>query len=301
MDYSNFILLLARQRSGTNPLRSVLDTHGEIFCVPEVFHDRPTPDWDLEVDTNYVNFLERRMGDDVRGLLALPDHGALFLDFLEYVRCFSDRRYVLIDVKYNSTHHVAKYWRFVTEEPFLFSLVRDNGIRVLNLTRRNYLRYYLSETKAHLTRRWEAFDERVVGDRPWYVKKYAGRAAPEDPRIRIDIDDMLKVLELCRSESEVVARSFAGYDRYLELDYEDMFREMGAPIAFDALDRITGWLGLDPAVTERRPQYKKQSALALEDTIENFDEVADALRGTPMEYCLADEPVYRKQAESTPR
>jgi hypothetical protein len=37
MDYSNFIILLARQRSGTNALRSILESHPAISCLPEVF------------------------------------------------------------------------------------------------------------------------------------------------------------------------------------------------------------------------------------------------------------------------
>jgi hypothetical protein len=289
----DFIVLLARQRSGTNPLRSVLDTHPEIFSVPEVFNDRPTPDWELEVETNYVNFLAKRVSGDLHAVLAAEDHRELFLDFLEYLRCFTDRRFIVVDVKYNSTHHVMKYWRFITEEPFLFTVMRNEKIRVLNLTRHNYLRYWLSEVKAHLTQRWEAFDERVVGNRPWYLAKYAGRPDSADVKVHLDVAETLQTLELCRSENEVVAASFAGYDRYLQLDYEDLFREIGAPVSEEALVRIAEWLGIEPAFAERRPQYKKQSVLALADTIENYDEVASALRDTPFEYCLEDERIYR--------
>jgi hypothetical protein len=294
MPRDDFVLLLARQRSGTNPLRSVLETHHEIFSVPEVFNDHPTPDWELEVETNYVNFLTKRVGGDLRAVLAVEDHRELFRDFLEYVRCFTDRRFVVIDVKYNSTHHVMKYWRFMTEQPFLFDLVKDERIRVFNLTRHNYLRYWLSEVKAHLTHRWEAFDERVVGNRPWYLAKYAGRPAVDDVKVHLDVAKTLQTLELCRSENELVAASFAGYERYLELDYEDLFLEIGAPVSEEALGRISDWLGIEPDFAERRPQYKKQSVLPLADTVENYDEIASALRGTPFEYCLEDERIYRR-------
>jgi hypothetical protein len=294
MPRDDFVLLLGRQRSGTNPLRSVLDTHREIFSVPEVFNDHPTPDWELEVETNYVNFLAKRVRGDLRAVLAVEDHRELFLDFLEYVRCFTDRSFIVIDVKYNSTHHVMKYWRFMTEQPFLFDLVKDERIRVLNLTRHNYLRYWLSEVKAQLTHRWEAFDERVVGNRPWYVAKYAGRPPVEDVKVHLDLAETLQTLELCRSENELVAASFAGYERYLELDYEDLFVEIGAPVSEEALRRISDWLEIEPDFAERRPQYKKQSVLPLADTIENYDEIANALRGTLFEYCLEDERIYRR-------
>ena len=37
------VILLARQRSGTNALRDVLDSHQEVFCLPEVFQAEPSP------------------------------------------------------------------------------------------------------------------------------------------------------------------------------------------------------------------------------------------------------------------
>jgi hypothetical protein len=293
---SDFIVLLARQRSGTNPLRSVLDTHPDIFCVPEVFNDVPSPEWPLEIDTNWANYLVKRAGGDMRSVLTAPDHRELFLDFLEYLRAFSDKRFIVIDVKYNSTHHVDKYWRFISEEPFLFTLLKEQGIRVLNLTRPNYLRYWLSEVKAQLTGSWEAFDEAVVADRRWYRKKFAGRIRHEDPSVPLDVEETLTVLELCRSENELVAASFAGYEYYLELQYTELFTEIGGPASEVALGRICEWLRIPPDFADRRPQYRKQSALPMPETIDNYDEIAEALRATPFEAFLDDEPLYHAAA-----
>ena len=299
MAASDFIVLLARQRSGTNPLRSVLASHPEIFCVPEVFNDQPSPDWQLEVDTNWANYLVTRAGGDLRSVLAAPDHRELFVDFLEYLRAFSDKRFILIDVKYNSTHHVMKYWRFISEEPYLFTVLKEEGVRVLNLTRSNYLRYWLSEVKAHLTKSWEAFDESVVGETRWFREKYAERPQQSDPTVRLDVGETLEALRLCQAENEIVRASFAGYEHYLELAYTDLFTQAGAPASEESLDRICEWLGVGAEFAERRPQYKKQSALPLKDTIENFKEIAGALRGTPFESCLEDEPAYRSTSAPT--
>jgi hypothetical protein len=79
----------------------------------------------------------------------------------------------------------------------------------------------------------------------------------------------------------------------LELDYEDLFREIGAPVSGEALHAISDWLGVRPDFAERRPQYKKQSTLPLADSIANYDEIASALRGTDFAYCLDDERIYR--------
>ncbi len=59
-----------------------------------------------------------------------------------------------------------------------------------------------------------------------------------------------------------------------------------------ALSQIAGWFGVDDAFTNR-VALSKQSTLPLDQTIENFDEVRAALRGTRFESCLDDEPAYR--------
>src|SRR5687768_10271596 len=147
--------MLARQRSGTNPLRSVFSAHPDMHCSPEIFHPTPSRDAHLEFEMNYFEFLERHTkGEIKRVLTSLPEQRALFRDYLTYLRCFSDKRYLLLDVKYNSTHTVDGPWRALGREPEMFVFIRELGLRVLNLTRRNYLRYYVSWKKAQLTERW---------------------------------------------------------------------------------------------------------------------------------------------------
>ena len=299
MENSDIIFLLARQRSGTNPLRSVLTTHPDIFCLPEVFNTTPTADFQLAIDADYFGFVEKRLSGDMRSALAMEDPAELFLDYLEFLRCFADERYLLVDVKYNSTHHVKPGWRFTTEEPRLFSLLLENQVRILNLTRRNFLRYYVSEQKAQARKSWEAFDPAVVGEQPWYLAKYKdsdrSRPAP-DICLRIDIGDMLKVLELCQSESDLITQYFSDYDLYLEVEYQEVFPEPQGPISQAATDRITQWLQISKEFVELRPQYSKQSELPLWETVENWNEVATALQGTQFEPLLEDEPMYRASA-----
>jgi hypothetical protein len=279
MAESDVILMLARQRSGTNPLRDVLDSHPEIFCTPEVFHDRPSPDADLEVETNFFRFVEQHPKGRLTRAHDWDQKQELFRDFLVYLRGFTDKRFVVIDVKYNSTHHLNASWKFISAEPTMFPFLRSDWVHVLNLTRRNFLRYHLSQSKADLTQRWTArADERHDDDRLW-----------------LDIADLLRTLELCRAENEIIDQSFESYGRYLSIDYADLFPVMGEPVADDALTRISGWLGVDPAF-ENDPTYRKQAVLGLRETIENYEEVEEALRGTVFEYCLQDEPMYRQHS-----
>jgi hypothetical protein len=293
---SDYIILLARQRSGTNPLRSVLEGHPEIACTEEVLNHRPTPDYQLELETNYFRFLDARFEGSLLDFISLEDQEQVFLDFLDHLRAVYDKRYLVIDIKYNSTHHLDAAWRFITEEPALFGFVKKHGLRVVNLTRQNFLRYYVSEMKAQRSGTWDVFDEKVVGDRPWYIQQYleTGRVKVpyRDTKIQLDPEEMVATLELCRSENDVVTAAFKDYEHYITFDYQDVFPRLNSPPASAVLTGIADWLGLGDEFSEKRPQYKKQSALPLDETIENYGQVTEALRGSDFEYCLTDERMY---------
>jgi hypothetical protein len=287
MNHSNIVFMLARQRSGTNPLREVLGSHPQIFCTPEVFHELPSPDAELEVETNFFNFLAEHPRGRDRRPLSFAAQEEIFLDFLSYLRCFSDKSFMFVDVKYNSTHHLDEPWREITARPTLFRLIIQHRIRVLNLTRRNYLRFFLSQLKANLTGRWTETD--------------GGPALAHDPKVTLDIKEMMFILELCRSENDRIERTFDDYgDLYLTLDYEDLVTETGTAISAEALRRIARWIGVDDRFDAVAPQYRKQSALPLRQTIRNYAAVRRALEETGFEYCLEDERMYR-DAPRTPR
>jgi LPS sulfotransferase NodH len=282
MEDSDVVVMLARQRSGTNPLRDVLDSHADIFCTPEVFHDRPSPDAHLEVEMNFFSFVEQHPQGRLGRAHGWSQQHAIFRDFLDFLRSFTEKRFVVVDVKYNATHHLNAVWKFISAEPTMFPFIRNDRLYVLNLTRRNYLRYYLSQFKANRSQTWTALS----------------RARHKDDKIELDVEDMLRSLELCRAENRIVDESFAAYKRYLNVDYAELFPTMGAPVSDEALARITEWLRLDNTF-HSEPTYRKQAVLGLSETIENFDEVERALAGTPFEYCLEDEPMYRDGATRT--
>lgn len=275
---SEVVVMLARQRSGTNPLRDVLDRHRDIFCTPEVFHDRPSPDAEFEVEMNFFRFVEQHPKGQLSRALSWSQQQEIFRDFLVFLKGFTEKRFVVVDVKYNATHHLNPAWKFISAEPTIFPLIRSDRVYTLNLTRRNFLRYHVSQRKANLTQTWTA----------------AADKRHKDDKIQIDVDEMLRTLELCRAENEIIDRSFAHYKHYLNIDYAELFPVMGGPVSDDALLRISQWLGLEPGF-ENEPTYRKQAVLGLGATIANYEEVEQALRGTGFEYCLEDEPMYRDQ------
>lgn len=276
--------MLARQRSGTNPLRSVLESHPDIFCTPEILHPEPSPEAELEVETNYFEFLERHTAGAIKPVLtSWEEQGRIFVDYLRFLRCFSDKRYVLLDVKYNSTHHMDGPWREISAQPGLFRLIKQNHLHVLNLARRNYLRFYLSWMKANLTERWTIDSDATRSQ----------EVVDADPRVVVPVDDLMYMLDLSRSETDMVSRSFEDYQPRLEIEYDDLFPQMDGEPSRHELGRLAAWLGIEDRFPALKPRYRKQAVRPLQDTIRNYDEVVAALRGTEFEYCLADEQMYR--------
>jgi hypothetical protein len=285
MDLSNVTVLLARQRSGTNALRDVLDSHPEVFCLPEVFQSQPSPKARYEVEANYFNFLDERRGE-IKGVLTSEEaQEALFLEYLAHLDTFSEKPRMVVDIKYNSAHNVDAPWRDLAAEPTLFAYIRRNGIRVLNLRRRNYLRYYLSWLKTERTRKYHL-----------HAASADGAVKVEDEGIELDLEEMFFRLELCRNEDRLIHRMLGGYDHYEAIEYEELFPRIGEPPADAVLDQVAGWMGIGSEFKKSQPRYRKQSVLPLDQAIVNYDEVAEALRGTEFEYVLEDEPTYRAAA-----
>jgi hypothetical protein len=287
MEFSEVTVLLARQRSGTNALRDVLDSHADVFCLPEVFQAQPSPKARHEVEANYFNFLDERR-DEVKAVLTSEEaQEGLFLEYLRFLGTFSEKPRMVVDIKYNSAHNVDAPWRDLAAEPTLFAYLRRNGIRVLNLRRRNYLRYYLSWLKTEQTRKYHL-----------HASGPEGEVKVEDEGIVIDVEEMFFRLELCQAEDRLIHRMLGGYTNYMAIEYEELFPRIGAPPADAVLERVAGWMGLEPEFTKTQPRYRKQSVLPLEQAITNYGAVAEALRGTGFEHLLEDEPAYRAAAET---
>jgi hypothetical protein len=296
VDPSDFVVLLARQRSGTHALRATLDAHPDVFCLNEVFH----PDQAEWRTLSWFDFVERQ--DKPRIVAALRSEAAqaeLFLEYLAALRESTDKRHIVLDVKYNSTHVLDGPWQGLTTPPALFGIVMGHRMRILHLTRRNHLRFFLSLKKAERGR-WADPDPAGAEHAPWARMGHV--RAPDDgdgdPQLHVSIDELLYYLELCRAEDEAVDFCVAGHDLMLTVEYEDLFPRLGAPPAEAEIQRIAAWLGIDPRFDANPPALRKLAVRPLPETIANYDEVAAALTGTSYEPMLADERMYRSAASS---
>ena len=280
MTFPDVTVLLARQRSGTNALRSVLDTHPDICCFDEVFkfEDRRSSDPRVRA-SNYFTFLEAYCAGDVTR--AFPDrHDQLFDDYLTYLRGLTPKRHIVVDVKYNSTHHIGGVWRSIGS-PTLFELIKARGLGVIQLTRHNHLRCLLSTLKGRATGRY-------------YVRD---GVAPPDLQVTVPPAEALATMEHWAFEDNGVAGAFLDWARFLRVEYTDLFPDGSGAMAPGALQQLAAWFGVGDTFTNQAT-LTRQSSLPLDQTIANFAQLQAALRGTAFEWCLADEPAYRAATRS---
>lgn len=254
---------------------SVLETHPDIFCFDEVFRLDEGPRQDaVQQRANYFNFLRGYAGGDIAR--SFPDrHEQVLTDYLAYLRGLVDVSRIVVDVKYNSTHHLSGVWRPIGE-PTLLAMLRAREVAVLHLTRRNYLRCLLSTMKAWESKQYYARNQQVMPDRS----------------ITLFADWALGQVAQWRDEDDLVARAFADYAHYKQVEYATLFPDGSGALASGPLEDLRAWFDVAPAFTNRA-SYSKQSSLPLADAVINMEEVAKAFRGTPFEYCLDDEPAYR--------
>ena len=271
---SDTIVMLARQRSGTNALRDVLRGHREIFCLPEVFHNAPTDP--LAVEANFFRFLDRHPDGTTWRATSWDAQERIFLDFLDHLRSFSEKRYILIDVKFSSTHHFDGPWRALSERPTFFRLIEKHRLRTLTLTRRNYLRAYISWEKAARSKTFHRWDR--PGD---------------DEQIAVDISDLLSLLPSFKLEDALVAAALPTTELHRCWEYGEIFPQLGGAVPHRVLGAITEWLEIEPEFPRTESNFRKQAVLTLRETIANYDEVAAALEATEFAYCLEDELMYR--------
>jgi hypothetical protein len=253
-------VILARSRSGTGALGSVLDQHPALTYLGEVFH----PDG-MEYEYSYFRFLLGRLQSDLRWLHRSPQHR-----FQEY-HDFLLRRFgpnPILDVKYVSTHHFNPSSHGPIDKPHFLRLVMLSEMPIIHLKRRNFVKTWVSERLAELNQVWHAHSPEQI--------KYRS--------VGVDIDQLWNYLLRVRWEVEVVDWILADYPHQVVLEYDEVF-DANQRVEFSALERIARLLQVD-AFVENRPMYIKQAGWFLEEVIENFDAVEEALRDTEFHHLL---------------
>lgn len=252
-----FALLLARQRSGTGALGSVLSKHPELVYLGEVFHPN-----NLGQDHNFFSYLIERVGKDPDW--ALPDKRLeMFEGFLTDLYERYDGRTLIVDVKYRSLHHCNGSWQSTDEKPGLLRWAQSCNAPLIHLTRGNYLQSFVSGRLAEENQTWHAQSDEQVPIKSTVV----------------DIGQLSNYIVGVDREISHLSGWLQRYQNLFAVDYADLFDASGS-ICVSVTEALEALLGVK-AFLDSAPVFVKQAPVDVQDAIENLDLVSQALSGTP--------------------
>lgn len=280
-DYRRFIVV-GGIRTGSTMLTSYLGSHPDVRMFFELFHRYPR-----SIPFNAPGY--RKRGNDAAVVERRNTDPVRFLEHDVFTR--QPRHVDAVGFKLLYTQGRAgspwwygpefdRWWAHLdrSSEPnwsearsdLWAHLQADRDLAVIHLTRRNPLHKAVSAELAKHTGRWG-------------VGATGGAAAgPVSATVRLNMDHCLQDFEADRRMQEETDAFFEGHD-VLHLTYETLVADPDAE-----MDRAQRFLGL--RVRPLHTRTRKLRERSLPEVIENYDEVAAALRGTPWEHCLADEP-----------
>jgi hypothetical protein len=271
--------LLARQRSGTGALGSLLGRHPQLRYLGEVLH--PNPDrapvaevMDPGVRPEDVNFFRyvRADGARLRGFCdpnRRPDVVERYFDWLQ--ERFGPR-IPIIDVKYASIHHWNGGWQGAVEKPWLIRFVRKNKFPIIHLKRKNFLETYVSGRLAEENQVWHTKSPGML--------KIA--------QIEVDVRYLLSLLEGTSDEVRLMDSWLSGFGKMIEVEYADLFKADG--VADRVVMRKLGRrMGLDGDFSDLTPAFVKSSSGPVAGSIRNLDAVEHALRESRFAWMLTPE------------
>jgi len=274
------VILLSRQRSGTNALRSVLESHPKIHCFFEVMSYAEN---DLQRPESFISFAKNQCG----GRYDDPDnHLEIFEEFVPVLHEMHDKEITVIDLKYNSTHHVSAQWAELHERP-LFNWFQAEQVPIIRLRRDNYLKVLLSNQIAFQRDQWHDLDASTEGGgKP---KVLSARLPDSDGS---DMEYLVHRLKSLQLEDSIIDSTFRTCEHICQVTYSEMFPELGCSLSEPVLQRISKFLAIDYDFNTT-PWSSKSVPRPLWETVSNWQEVSAALRGTQFEHFLADEPMFQ--------
>ncbi len=258
----NFALLIARQRSGTGAIGSVLDKHPSLKYLGEVFH----PGNIGEVQ-NFFTYCRDRGGSEPERLL--PDNlFDLFLGFMDEMSARYPDRTLIVDVKYRSLHHLNGGWQGLVQRPKILQEVINRRLPILHLTRNNFVESFVSGRLAEENKVWHASSAESI----------------RVSSVTVDIRNLSNYVVNTEREVALIREWTGGYGKLVDFDYADMMDGDGH-VEAGLAEQIAKTLGVAP-FTDRAPSFVKQAPSHVRESIENFDLVKRALNGSGHEWML---------------
>lgn len=257
-----FGLLIARQRSGTGALGTVLDKHSQIKYLGEIFHPN-----NVGSSNNFFTYKKEAVEKDL-SLIEADKAQVLLEGFLDWRQNVIRDQLPIIDIKYNSLHHLTGAWLEPSARPWILSHCVNNQHPIIHLTRENYLQGCVSGRLAEANKVWHA------------------RHNDEIKVTEIDLDAGSLVRNFKNTQASVdLMRKWLGKRHFvLEIEYSKMFASDGSLSKEYSAD-LEDLLDID-VFSDTQPVFIKQNTNALSKSISNFDQVTSVLKDTEFSWML---------------
>jgi hypothetical protein len=166
----------------------------------------------------------------------------------------------VLDVKYDQAHLLCVPWWGITFLPKLFSLIREQQWRVIDVHRQNSVGMFVSN--------------QVAIETGIYHSSALPNGEKQRARVRIDPDALIRHVTATVQAYRRVEEFFRGYDKYYKVVYEEMFdRADGGQFSSTLLSGVSAFFGMDN-VFNPVPGLAK----ILEDDPFSYVENADEIR-----------------------
>lgn len=207
---SDLCIICAAPRSGTTLLGEAVTTAYDAGYPGEIFLDKGIEDNDDPDEGNFFRFRAQAIAQQPELLSPKISARRELLDlYLDNIRTLYPNDKLLLDVKYTSWHHLDGFWRFPTESPGLIELVRERGIPVVHLIRRNLFALYCSLKVAMQSGCWH--------------RKLCEPEAPA-PTLRIDLEGCHRWMASMASIQNTFAQWLCGIPVHT-LTYEHLVQD----------------------------------------------------------------------------
>lgn len=257
-----FGILLARQRSGTGALGTVLDKHSQIKYLGEIFHPG-----NVGTAHNFFTYKLEAIKKDPN--LVLPGRGLELLEgFLDWKSELIRKQLPIIDAKYSSLHHLCPPMLNPLERPFLLGHCIQNRLPIIHLTRENYLHTFVSGRLAEANKVWHAHSDSEI----------------KVTSIDVDINRLLSYCKQTKASVNMIKEWLGKRHFVLEVEYANLFDTDGS-LSNDIKEDLEDLLDVD-GFEDTKPVFVKQNKAPLSESIENFEQVHDALRKTEFSWMV---------------
>ena len=255
--------MIARQRSGTGALGSILHQHPEIIPTGEVFH----PNGIGKGDKNYFTFLQVELAKDPG--LALPDRAAERFDrYLDYLETKFKKKWILIDVKYRSLGHFNGFWQSAGEAPAMLSLIKERGLKILHLVRYNTLEAWVSGRIAEENQTWHA----------------QGSDQIKKTKVYVDPEAVRHFIALSQREQQALKLALETYEQTTTVEYKRLFKSNGQLTDY-AHNKIQNLFQLSEPIPFKAALVK-QAPRSVREAITNLSEIENLLEETQHAWML---------------